>query len=287
MAANIQDSSVACGVNSAEDVLLTGRNENCRVFSAKDNNDLEDYPAFYIYFLQKVTVISPGGSLVAVAGANTFHLLSYPSLVPVASSISTEDEIYDVTFSETTVVVVTVASLLVYALPSAVDQTSSSPSKKKKKKKTASVSKVVPELELLRTVEIPDAVGGPGGGKFRSAKQVVLVKFRNPDLLVNRYHPTDSRVLYTAINSSPVRTRKSKTASRKAFLCKWNTDSWTVEQVRKVGERGLTCFTVRSNGGAPGIPNTESGSHYPQSPRISTDDSRFQSNFWNSGVGKR
>ena len=28
-------------------------------------------------------------------------------------------------------------------------------------------------------------------------------------------------------------------------MCKWSTESWTVDKVRKVGDRGVTCFDVR------------------------------------------
>lgn len=61
----------------------------------------------------------------------------------------------------------------------------------------------------------------------------------------NRYHPLDHRVLYTIVNTSPPRSRKSKTTSRQAFVLKWNTDTWTVEKMRKIGDRGVTCFDIR------------------------------------------
>lgn len=51
--------------------------------------------------------------------------------------------------------------------------------------------------------------------------------------------------MYTVINTSPPRTRKTKTPLRQAFVCRWNTESWTVDKTRKVGDRGLTCFDVR------------------------------------------
>jgi prolactin regulatory element-binding protein len=63
--------------------------------------------------------------------------------------------------------------------------------------------------------------------------------------LSGRYHPLDSKILYTVINMSPPRSRKSKTIPRQAFICKWNTSTWTVEKMRKVGDRQITCFDIR------------------------------------------
>lgn len=60
-----------------------------------------------------------------------------------------------------------------------------------------------------------------------------------------RYHPLDDKIIYTVINTSPPRTRKTKAVSRQAFICKWEANSWTVEKFRKVGDKGLTCFDVR------------------------------------------
>ncbi len=67
-----------------------------------------------------------------------------------------------------------------------------------------------------------------------------LLQFR----LRNRYHPQDETTLYTVTNTVPVRSRK-KSPSRQAFVCKWSTESWTVSKVRKVSDKGLTCFDIR------------------------------------------
>ena len=69
--------------------------------------------------LKKVTVLSPDGKTLAVAGTNSvcgngsqfvsflnklqLQLLSYPSLAPVAPAVNTDKEIYDATFSKNTV----------------------------------------------------------------------------------------------------------------------------------------------------------------------------------------
>ncbi|KAF8076223.1 WD40 repeat-like protein [Lyophyllum atratum] len=242
MAAHPKTSTIVCGVNSALEKLEKDENENCRVFTAKDHKlgllstqgtlppgDLDDY--------QKVTVLSPDGTLLAVAGSHDLTLLSYPSLSPVAERIHTEKEIYDATFSDTTLVIATTHHLLVYALPTSaeVPQTPS-PTKSKgkgKAKKTKSTKQSgFSTLELQHTVEVPTAIGDAAVGTFRSA----------------RYHPTDSDVLYSVINTSPPRTRKTKTPPRQAFVCKWNTQTWAVDKTRKVGDRGLTCFDVSADG---------------------------------------
>ena len=33
--------------------------------------------------------------------------------------------------------------------------------------------------------------------------------------------------------------------SRQAYICIWNTETWVIEKIKKVGDRGLTCFDVR------------------------------------------
>ena len=60
-----------------------------------------------------------------------------------------------------------------------------------------------------------------------------------------RHHPRDQRILFSVINSVPPRTRKTKTVTRRAYICMWNTETWDVERIKKVGDRGLTCFDIR------------------------------------------
>jgi len=175
--------------------------------------DMEDY--------QKVTVFSPDGSLLAVAGAHDLSLLSYPSLMPLAERIHTDNEIYDATFSGTTLVVATTKNLLIYSLPA-------SPSKGKGKGKKSSTSVVA--LKLQHTVDLPTFAAE--GGTFRVA----------------RYHPRDENILYTVVNTTPPRSRKTKASPRQAFICKWNTKTWIVDKTKKVGDKGLTCFDVSADG---------------------------------------
>ncbi|KAJ7667843.1 WD40-repeat-containing domain protein [Mycena polygramma] len=232
MATNLEAGTLACGINSPEDKMIKGENENCRVYAFKEeklgllrtqgtlvSGDLDDF--------QKVTVLSPDGKLVVAAGTGSLQLLSFPSLAPAALPLKTAKEIYDVTFSQNMLVVATTDNLLVYALPS---ETKSSPSKDKKKGKQKAT--VLSDLELLQTVDPPAAVSGSTGSTFRAA----------------RFHPENAEILYTISNTVPGRSRTKKAAPRQAFVCKWNTATWAVEKVRKVGDKGLTCFDVSPNG---------------------------------------
>lgn len=238
MASHTKTSSIICGVNSTMEKIGKGQNENCRVFSVEDQklellntkgtippDDIEDY--------QKVTVLSPDGSMLAVASSHDFSLLSFPSLTPVAEPIHLDKEIYDATFSATTLVIATTINLLVYALPMG----SSIPSQKGKGKSKAKKGKSATRqtslhLELMKTIELPATLGAAAGGTFRAV----------------RYHPLDSKIIYTVVNTSSPRSRKSKTTPRQAFVCKWNTDTWTVEKTRKVGDRQITCVDVSDDG---------------------------------------
>ncbi|KAJ6539193.1 quinon protein alcohol dehydrogenase-like superfamily [Mycena capillaripes] len=234
MATNIEAGTLACGINSPEEKMTKGENENCRVYAFKEeklglvrahgtlvSGDLEDY--------QKVTVLSPDGKLLVAAGPGSLQLLSFPSLAPVALPLKTDKEIYDVTFSQDTLVVATTDNLLVYALP-AEAKGSGSPSKNKKKGKQKAA--VISELELVRSVDPPAAVSGSTGSTFRAA----------------RYHPENPEILYTISNTIPGRSRTKKAAPRQAFVCKWNTATWAVDKVRKVGDKPLTCFDISPNG---------------------------------------
>ncbi|KAH0587327.1 hypothetical protein H2248_006127 [Termitomyces sp. 'cryptogamus'] len=240
MAADKTARTIVCGVNSTIQNIEKGSNENCRVYTLKDNipvslrtrgtiptSDPSDYQA------SKVTVLSSDGTLLAVAGAHDFSLLFYPSLSPAAEPIHTENEIYDATFSGSTIVVVTTRDFRVYSLPSSpeVRQTPSSKKSKGKGKNTKSASHPLsPKLELLQSVDVPTIPG-------------VVPAFRSA-----RYHPTDSTILYTTVNTTSPRTKKAKTPQRQSFIYKWDTKTWTVEKSRKVGDRALTCFDISPDG---------------------------------------
>jgi len=84
-------------------------------------------------------------------------------------------------------------------------------------------------LENPTTIERPKLPGGDTG-TFRVAK----------------YHPHDSGIFYTAINTAP--SRGAKATQRKAYLVRWNTNGWKVDRIRKVGVKGLTAFDLSDNG---------------------------------------
>ncbi|ESK97555.1 membrane glycoprotein spo14 [Moniliophthora roreri MCA 2997] len=242
MAAWSKDGTFACGINSVSEKLQKGLNENCRVFELKDGKlsvlrtrgtlviqgseaDLEDY--------QKVTIISPDGSLLAVAGSHSLQLLSYPSLSPVGAPITTEKEIYDASFSNSSdqLVLATTANLQVYTIPNKAGSSIKGNKKEKGKKKADQKT----SLNLARTVEIPASLVG---GSFRSIK----------------HHPISPDTLYTIINTTLPRSRssRSKTPARQAYICKWKwdmkTENWIVERQRKVGEKGVTTFSISPDG---------------------------------------
>ncbi|KAI0698637.1 WD40 repeat-like protein [Cytidiella melzeri] len=232
MATNSETRDIICGINSAEISLQDTPNQNCRRFTIEENKiafqaststlKLDSAEDDY----QKVTVLSPGNDFLAVAGTKDLSLLEYPSLRPAANPIRLDKgEIYDATFSATTLVVATTISLLVYTLPK-LDTSSTSEKAAGKRKETLGT-----DMELVKTVERPNLPGFDGGSSFRAV----------------RFHPQDSTTLYTVINTVPSRSQR-KNAPRRAFVCKWSTDSWDVTRPRQVSDRGLTCFDVSHDG---------------------------------------
>ncbi|KAI0722994.1 WD40 repeat-like protein [Earliella scabrosa] len=222
MASHPQRSEIVGGINSSEDALKSGPNQNCRVYSIKDNKLSLSQTCSTLVLqaadddYQKVTVFSPNGSLLAVSGTRDLCILRYPSLVPAASPIHLDKgEIYDAAFSSTTLVVATTVNLLVYALPSEDGEASEKPK----------------ELELLQSIDRPTLPGKDAGSSFRSV----------------RFHPSDGKVLYSISNTVPPRTR-TKSSPRRAFVCKWDTDTWKVTKSRQVSDRGVTCFDISPDG---------------------------------------
>ncbi|KAJ3558946.1 hypothetical protein NM688_g634 [Phlebia brevispora] len=235
MAANPKTHEIICGVNSALDALETVKNQNCRKFRVADgklsfeasqstltydpDNDDDDF--------QKITVFSPGGELVAVAGSRDLSVLRFPSLEPAATALRlSKGEIYDATFSSSNLVVATTVNLMIYAVPSASEADDGTSEKQAGKQKEISL-----ELDLVQTIERPTLPGTDAGSSFRAV----------------RYHPSNPTVLYTVLNTVPQRTR-SKHSPRRAFVCKWNTDNWEVTKLRKVSDRNVTCFDVSPDG---------------------------------------
>jgi len=152
----------------------------------------------------------------------------------VAMPIHTENIIYDLSMSNNSLVVTTTQNLLVYALPTAPLSTTPTGSPKKRKKTSKASNddliKKVSSLSLQKTVPLPSSTGE--GSTFRAAK----------------HHPQDQQILFSVINSVLPRTRKTRTVSRQAYICIWNMETWEVEKIKKVGDRGLTCFDVSFDG---------------------------------------
>jgi hypothetical protein len=114
------------------------------------------------------------------------------------------------------IVIATTVNLLVYSIKI-------SGSDKGKEKATLNTV-----LELIKTVERPALPGNFAGSNFRSA----------------RFHPSDPTVLYTVVNTVPPRTR-TKSSPRTAFVVRWDTEKWAPVKIRKIGDKGATCFDVR------------------------------------------
>ncbi|KAF8914084.1 WD40 repeat-like protein [Gymnopilus junonius] len=235
MAGQKDSRTIVCGVNSVEEKLLKGENVNCRAFSDYTAQGHEYVTTRDTDDFQKVTALSPDGTLLAVAGSHDLTLLSFPSLQPVSERVHSEKEIYDASFSSKNLVITTTQHLLVYALPTVPSPPPSQMSlgkKSKKKSKTsgnAEAEKVV-FLELQKTIELPSSIGE--GVTFRTG----------------RFHPSNEQTLYTIINIVPPRSRKSKSSTRQAYICKWNTETWKVERTKKVADSGLTCMDLSSDG---------------------------------------
>ena len=144
-------------------------------------------------------------------------------------------------------VVTTTHNLLVYALPTAPSPTKAatgSPKRRKKKSKanTDGRSETVSSLSLQKSVPLPSSTGE--GSTFRSARYILPLFWWLVSYFF-RHHPQDQRILFSVINSVPPRTRKTKTVTRRAYICIWNTETWDVERIKKVGDRGLTYFDIR------------------------------------------
>ncbi|KAF8592380.1 WD40 repeat-like protein [Ramaria rubella] len=221
MAVHTGRMELVCGINSTIEQLQKGENENCRVYTVKDrkinlyrksgtfqSNDAEDY--------QNVTAFSSTRDLLAVGSTkNEVALLWYnESFTPASLPIQLQrGQLYDVTFSPTSLVVAATTHLDVYSLP------------KTRKGKT----KKLDALNILRTVNSPTLP--VQGMTFRAA----------------RFHPINPEILYTVLNVSPLRT-PGKTSQRHAYIYKWNTRTWQVIKLRKVAEKSVTCFDVSEDG---------------------------------------
>ncbi|KAI0356520.1 WD40 repeat-like protein [Trametes cingulata] len=228
MAAHPQREEIVCGINSSQDALQDGQNQNCRVYEVKENKITQSMTRSTLTLsradddYQRVTVFSPDGRYLAVGGTHDLAVLDFPTLDPAVSPIHVDKgEIFDATFSSTTLVLASTVNLSVYALPSEEDGDAV---EERKQAQPAA-------LELIKTVDRPELPGKDAGSSFRAA----------------RYHPHDAKVLYTVMNTVPPRTR-TKSSPRKAFICKWDTNTWKVTSKRKISDRQVTCFDVSPDG---------------------------------------
>ncbi|KAF8525358.1 WD40 repeat-like protein [Gautieria morchelliformis] len=220
MAVCLNEKELACGINSTIDELQKGKNENCRIYSVvaqkigltrKCGTFQSDNAEDY----QNVTAISSDQSLLAVGSTkNEVMLRWYTSLTPAALSIQLQrGQLYDATFSPASLIIAATTHLEVYSLPKARSG--------KKKKLDA--------LSLLRIVDPPTS---PAQGlTFRAA----------------RFHPIQPETMYTVLNASPPRVR-GKPSPRPAYICMWDTNTWQMIKMRKVAEKGVTCFDVSADG---------------------------------------
>jgi len=105
------------------------------------------------------------------------------------------------------------------------------PKKRKKLKTNADFPNATPRLLKLRqTLTVPSSTAE--GATFRSI----------------RFYPLDDSILYTTVNASAPRSKKSRTPSRQSYMVKWNTKVWSVEKSRKVGDHGITSFDISPDG---------------------------------------
>ncbi|EIM88128.1 WD40 repeat-like protein [Stereum hirsutum FP-91666 SS1] len=240
MAAHPEERKVVCGVNSAVDKVQKGENQNCRFYNIErmrlkfdtmrgtlSMKDEEDY--------QRVTAFSPDGRYLAVAGTQELTVFTFPELKPTSIRLD-KGEIYDVSFSDSLLVVTTKLNLLVYSLPSSPSPPSSN-SEKGKSKETSTSSDADPApYTLLLTIASPKL---PGAGPD------AIASFR-----ASAFHPLEPRVFYTVLNATLPRKKGVKTAPKRAYIVKWhvNADGWKADRVRKVGDKGVASFDISPNG---------------------------------------
>ncbi|KAF8558821.1 WD40 repeat-like protein [Imleria badia] len=231
MAAHPQSRTLVCGINSSAERLQKGENENCRKFSVSaDEHNLDDY--------QRVTVLSPNGKYLVIAGAHDLSLLDYDSLLPVIPSIHVSTgEIYDATLSSSRLFLATSSKLFVYALPTHADDDENKSIVKDSTPQSTPENK---GLDVIKTIQLPSISGVPAKSNitFRAA----------------RLHPTRQDTLYCVVNVTLPRVKHEKLAKKRAYVLKWKLTEKDgsfdacIEAIRKVCDGNLTCFDVSSDG---------------------------------------
>ncbi|KAI9574517.1 WD40 repeat-like protein [Boletus coccyginus] len=241
MAAHPQSRTLVCGINSSAERVEKGDNENCRKFSVNTDEhkiaplatcstltsgSADDY--------QRVTVLSPDGKYLVIAGARDFSLLDYDSVLPVIRSVHvSEGEIYDATLSSSHLFLATSSKLFVYALPITVPVAG----------RIGIAEDGISDnkgLDVIQTIGLPSISGVPSGSSitFRAA----------------RLHPTRQDTLYSVVNVTLPRVKHQKLAKKRAYVLKWKfaekngSFDACIETMRKVCDGNLTCFDVSSDG---------------------------------------
>jgi len=212
---------IVCGINSTEQRVQEGANENCRMYKVEEDKFVWEKSTGTIRgkdaeVYQKVTAFSPDRKLVAAGSTdNAVALLTYPELEEACEPLSVEGELYDVSISEKHILLTASTHLELYPLPT----------KEKGRSK----------LELEKRIERPTFPGiKPDKVVFRSA----------------RFSPTQPDRLFTVLN--PSAGARSKTRGVKeptnSYVCKWDTTTWTVKRSRLVDSKPVTVFDVSSDG---------------------------------------
>lgn len=243
MAGHVESQTVVCGISSAS--TEEQENRNCRKFSiGVDEHKFtplvarSTLPPAKDDVYQRVTVLSPDAQLVAVSSQKDLSLLAYDTFAPAAESVHVSDgEIYDATMSQTHLVLVTNVNLLVYALPPSVR--SKGKGKSEKEQLDIHTDTSLPAAKLVGTVDIPVMPGVPQGAKvvFRAA----------------RLHSSNSH-FYSIVNVFLNNSNRKKSKTQ-AFVLKWNMAfsddnafSSTLDTIRKIGDRNVTCLDVSPDG---------------------------------------
>ncbi|KAH8927259.1 WD40 repeat-like protein [Atractiella rhizophila] len=229
--------ALVCGVNAAEEEWEKG-NKHLRVFDlveAKEDSELkvvvrkEEKEVFKLpkaEDYQRSTAISPNGKLLAIGStAGSFSVLSFPSLTPAFTLVSSSSSASDETFSsseEVSSVDFSADSNLVLAM---------SPSKI-----------LVFSTESYKLVrKIPSPPLSPYNTSIRSAR------FGRGEMAAK---------LFVAVNATLTTGagRKKKTDA-KAFVSSWSLggeegedSGWIMQKSRMVGRRPVTSFSISNDG---------------------------------------
>jgi len=176
-------------------------------------------------------------------------ILSYPSLAIIAAPFKVPSgKLYGLDFSDSSLLITTDTALYLISLPLNIVARASGADDEK----THELE--LPHLDVATTIALPPlSVLGGGSQDDESVRT-----FR-----AGRFNPTNSKTMYTVINSAPPpgRSRKSK-VERKSYLVRWELaatggvvgasvgveETWHARKVKNIGKRAITVFDVSDNG---------------------------------------